>query len=236
MFVLVLFVYSSIYPSIHLSIHLSIHPSIHPSIHSSIRSSIHLFISQLTDITLTSTHSGIRITQVVAGPRFNASTDDGFALALTDQGEVYSWGKSTRGRLGQATTDNVRSPRIVEALSGKDIKMVSGCGHIKICTYVRICAIYSHMYMYMYSLYVHVSFICTCTTYMYMYVYLIYVHVSFLCTCTPYMYMYTYPLYIQVHLICTYMYMYKYLHVHTRDIHVHVHIKKVHVHICTQVQ
>ena len=156
MFVLVIFVYSSFYPSIHLSIHLSIHPSIH----SSIRSSIHIFIPQLIDITLTSTHSGIRITQVVAGPRFNASTDDGFALALTDQGEVYSWGKSTRGRLGQATTDNVRSPRIVEALSGKDIKMVSGCGHIKICTYVHICAIYS--YMYMYYMYMYMYLICTC--------------------------------------------------------------------------
>ena len=45
-------------------------------------------IYQLTDITLTSTHSGIHITQVVAGPIFNASTDD--VLSLTDECEVYS--------------------------------------------------------------------------------------------------------------------------------------------------
>lgn len=62
--------------------------------------------------------------QVVAGPRIGTSANEGFALALTDQGDVYSWGRATDGRLGVPSTDNVRTPRIVEALSGKDIKMV----------------------------------------------------------------------------------------------------------------
>lgn len=77
---------------------------------------------------------GIRVVQVVAGPRFLTSTDEGYALALTDTGEVYSWGKSTKGRLGLNTSDNVRAPRIVESLSGKDIKMVCyNISNITIC-------------------------------------------------------------------------------------------------------
>ena len=89
------------------------------------------------------------------------STDEGFALALTTTGMVYSWGRGTKvrgvrvgsvrvrvggggvggvewviesaispcslynlGRLGHTTAENVRSPKLVEALAGRDIKMV----------------------------------------------------------------------------------------------------------------
>ena len=56
-------------------------------------------------------------------------------------------------------TDDVRSPCIVEALSGKRI-MVSGCGHLKmclcICTVFSCIYVYMYMYMYIYPLYVHV--------------------------------------------------------------------------------
>ena len=40
---------------------------------------------------------GIPVVQVVAGPRVSTSTDEGFALALTDAGDVYSWGKGYKG-------------------------------------------------------------------------------------------------------------------------------------------
>jgi alpha-tubulin suppressor-like RCC1 family protein len=67
------------------------------------------------------------VIQVVAGPRVASATDEGFALALTDAGEVYGWGKSSKGRLGLSTSDTIKSPRLVEALSGKDIIMIACC-------------------------------------------------------------------------------------------------------------
>lgn len=62
--------------------------------------------------------------QLVAGSRVSTSTDEGFALALSDSGDVYSWGKGYKGRLGHSSTENVRSPKMVDALGGKDIKTV----------------------------------------------------------------------------------------------------------------
>jgi len=47
--------------------------------------------------------SGIPVIQVVAGPRVSTSTDEGFALALTDTGVVYSWGKGYKGECGAVT-------------------------------------------------------------------------------------------------------------------------------------
>lgn len=67
---------------------------------------------------------GIPVVQVVAGSRISTSTDDGFALALSDAGDVYSWGKEYRGRLGHSSTENVRAPKMIEALCGKNVKMV----------------------------------------------------------------------------------------------------------------
>ena len=66
---------------------------------------------------------GLRVVQLVAGPRTNAH-DDGFAFALTDQGNVYSWGKQTKGRLGHSTSENIRAPRIIDGLAGKNIIQV----------------------------------------------------------------------------------------------------------------
>ena len=71
--------------------------------------------------------AGIPIVQLVAGCRVSTSTDEGFALALSDSGDVYSWGKGYKGRLGHVSTENVRSPKMVDALGGKDIKMVTYC-------------------------------------------------------------------------------------------------------------
>ena len=62
---------------------------------------------------------------IIAGPRVSTSTDEGFALALTDTGDVYSWGKGYKGRLGHHLSENVRSPKLVDALVSFDVKMVS---------------------------------------------------------------------------------------------------------------
>lgn len=67
--------------------------------------------------------------QLVAGSRVSTSTDEGFALALSDSGDVYSWGKGYKGRLGHSSTENVRSPKMVDALGGKDVKMVTCLAH-----------------------------------------------------------------------------------------------------------
>lgn len=60
---------------------------------------------------------------IVAGPRITANSDEGFALALTQYGDVYSWGKGYKGRLGHPTSENVRTPKLIDALASKDIKM-----------------------------------------------------------------------------------------------------------------
>ena len=62
--------------------------------------------------------------EVVAGIRVTTATEEGFALALTNTGDVYSWGKSYRGRLGHPTADNQRTPKLIEALAGKECKQV----------------------------------------------------------------------------------------------------------------
>ncbi len=64
--------------------------------------------------------------QLVAGPRISTTTDEGFAIALTETGNVYSWGKGYKGRLGHQGSDNVRSPKLIEAFSSVDVVMVSG--------------------------------------------------------------------------------------------------------------
>lgn len=62
---------------------------------------------------------------MVAGPRTATETDEGFALALTEEGDVYSWGRGSKHRLGHSNTDNVKSPKLIEGLVGKNIKMVT---------------------------------------------------------------------------------------------------------------
>ena len=52
--------------------------------------------------------AGIHVVEVVAGVRVTTATEEGFAIALTNTGDVYSWGKSYRGRLGHPMADNQR--------------------------------------------------------------------------------------------------------------------------------
>ncbi|XP_041973907.1 probable E3 ubiquitin-protein ligase HERC2 [Aricia agestis] len=56
----------------------------------------------------------IRVTRVYTGEHFHA--------ALTDSGQVYTWGKGDGYRLGHGTTESIKTPKLVEAL--QDIKVV----------------------------------------------------------------------------------------------------------------
>jgi alpha-tubulin suppressor-like RCC1 family protein len=42
-----------------------------------------------------------------------------FSLALTKSGCVYSWGKGDTHRLGHASEEHVRFPKLIEVLQGK---------------------------------------------------------------------------------------------------------------------
>lgn len=41
------------------------------------------------------------------------------SAAITDQGELYTWGKGRYGRLGHGDSDDQMRPKLVEALRGK---------------------------------------------------------------------------------------------------------------------
>ena len=67
---------------------------------------------------------GVRVIQVVAGSKSSASSNDGYALALTDGGDVYSWGKGYNGRLGHRDSSNYNTPKLVEALVPENVIQV----------------------------------------------------------------------------------------------------------------
>ncbi|XP_034287268.1 E3 ubiquitin-protein ligase HERC2 isoform X1 [Pantherophis guttatus] len=53
-----------------------------------------------------------------------------FSLALTKDGQVYSWGKGDNQRLGHGTEEHVRYPKLLEGLQGKKvIDIVAGSTH-----------------------------------------------------------------------------------------------------------
>lgn len=62
--------------------------------------------------------------QVVAGSKSSASSNDGYALALTDNGDVYSWGKGYNGRLGHRDSSNYNTPKLVEAFVPENVIQV----------------------------------------------------------------------------------------------------------------
>ena len=48
-------------------------------------------------------------------------------LALSMEGEVYSWGEGDDGKLGHGNKTSCDRPRVIEALRGRDIVGIS-CG------------------------------------------------------------------------------------------------------------
>lgn len=74
---------------------------------------------------------------MVAGSKSSASSNDGYALALTDNGDVYSWGKGYNGRLGHKDSSNYNTPKLVEALVPESVTQVH-CSKI-----ICVCRIYN---------------------------------------------------------------------------------------------
>ncbi|KAL5481420.1 hypothetical protein EMCRGX_G021569 [Ephydatia muelleri] len=80
-----------------------------------------------TNMRLIGALQGIPVVHVVAGPRVSAPIDEGFALALTNMGEVYSWGRGFGGHLGHTTSEDICAPKRIESLVGMEIKMIAAC-------------------------------------------------------------------------------------------------------------
>lgn len=51
-----------------------------------------------------------------------------FSVALTKDGQVYSWGKGDNQRLGHGTEEHVRYPKLLEALQGERAEPLSSGG------------------------------------------------------------------------------------------------------------
>lgn len=64
------------------------------------------------------------------GPLIDIACGDHFTLALTQAGDVYSWGHGAGGRLGHGEEESASAPRLVNALRGARVAaLVTGWRH-----------------------------------------------------------------------------------------------------------
>jgi len=84
---------------------------------------------QLGQVTESSDHTDPVIVSALKGKRVvSVSCGESHSLAITEYGDLYSWGRGREGQLGHGTRDNSNEPRAVEKLSHE--RIVRGqCGH-----------------------------------------------------------------------------------------------------------
>ena len=65
----------------------------------------------MSEYTFLIDYTGFAVTQVVT-----SVGSDGHSMALTESGEVFSWGDGDYGKLGHGNSERQRRPRQLEAL------------------------------------------------------------------------------------------------------------------------